>query len=152
MGHSTLITDYFGYGTAADRPASLNIPSGCLGFYYATDVGQVYAWDGAWQAWAPPPQSFAGSLTAAGTTQGSAAVLAADVNLFTTVAAGTGAVLTAGPAGTWQKVLNRGAAALLVYPPSGGAIDAEAANAPVTIPAGGGATFWQNTTTQWYSE
>ncbi|WP_342627203.1 hypothetical protein AAC691_13005 [Nguyenibacter vanlangensis] len=43
-------------------------------------------------------------------------------------------------------------AALLVYPPSGGAIDAGTANAPVTILAGGGATFWKNTTTQWYSE
>ncbi|GBQ90402.1 hypothetical protein AA13595_2883 [Gluconacetobacter johannae DSM 13595] len=152
MGHSTLITDYFGYGAAAARPATPNIPSGCLGFYYATDIGQVYAWDGAWQAWAPSAQSFAGGLAAAGTTQGSAAALVANVNLFTTVAAGGGAVLTAGAVGTWRKVLNRGAAALLVYPPAGGGIDAMAADAPVTILAGGVATFWQNSSTQWYSE
>ncbi|ACI52309.1 conserved hypothetical protein [Gluconacetobacter diazotrophicus PA1 5] len=152
MGNSTLITDYLGYGPAAGRPAAPAVPAGCLGLYYAADIGQVYVWDGAWQAWAPPGQSFAGSLAGAGTSQGTAAALAADVNLFTTVAAGSGAVLSAGAAGTWQKVLNRGAASLLVYPPPGGAIDAGAADAPATILAGGGATFWQNSATQWYSE
>ncbi|MBB2200707.1 hypothetical protein [Gluconacetobacter tumulisoli] len=152
MGNSTLITDYFGYGVLANRPVAPGLPAGCLGFYYATDVGQVYAWDGAWQAWAPPGQSFAGSLAATGTTQGSALVLAADVNLFTTVAAGSGAVLAAGGVGAWRKVLNRGAAPLLVYPPSGGAIDALAADVPAAIVAGGAAVFWQNNATQWYSE
>jgi hypothetical protein len=152
MGNSTLITDYFGYGPVANRSASPPIPAGCLGVYYATDLGQVYVWDGAWQAWAPPAQSFAGSLTGAGSTQGAAAVLAADVNLFTTVAVGTGAVLTDGAVGTWLKVLNRGASPLLVYPPAGGAIDAGALNAPVTVVVGGGAIFWRNSSTQWYSE
>lgn len=152
MGNSTLITDYLGYGTLADRPAAPALPAGCLGLYYATDTGQVLVWSGVWQPWAPPALSFSGGLVAAGSGQGSAAALPSDVNLFTTVAAGTGAVLTTGRAGAWCKVLNRGGAALLVYPPAGAVIDALAAGAAVTIVPGGGATFWQNSTTQWYSE
>ncbi|MBB2205619.1 hypothetical protein [Gluconacetobacter takamatsuzukensis] len=152
MGNSTLITDYLGYGTVAARPAEPNLPAGCLGVYYATDTGQIQVWNGAWQQWAPSAISFAGGLAAAGNGQGTATVVSSDVNLFTTVAAGTGAVLAAGPAGSWRKVLNRGAAALLVYPPPGAVIDALAAGAAVTIVPGGGATFWQNSATQWYSE
>ncbi|GBQ20523.1 hypothetical protein ACLRDC_10680 [Gluconacetobacter sacchari] len=152
MGNSTLITDYLGYGPIAARPAAPSLPAGCLGLYYATDTGQMQVWNGAWQPWTPAAASFAGSLAAAGDGQGTATAVASDVSLFTTVAAGSGAVLVAGPVGTGRRVLNRGVAALLVYPPAGGVIDALAAGAPAVIVPGGGATFWQNSATQWYSE
>lgn len=152
MGNSTLITDYLGYGTLAARPVAPNLPGGCLGVYYATDTGQIQVWNGAWQDWAPSAISFSGSLVAAGSGQGTATAVSSEVNLFTTVTAGTGAVLVAGLVGTWRKVLNRGGSALLVYPPVGGVIDGLTAGAPVAIVSGGGATFWQNSATQWYSE
>jgi hypothetical protein len=49
MSSSAKITDYLGSGTAASRPASLTLPSGAVGFYYATDTTVLSAWTGA--AW-----------------------------------------------------------------------------------------------------
>jgi len=46
---STLISDYFGCGTHAARPASLSLASGCCGLYYETDTNAVFAWNGS--AW-----------------------------------------------------------------------------------------------------
>lgn len=152
MGSSTLITDYLGYGTVAARPVAPSLPAGCLGVYYATDTGQIQVWDGAWREWAPSAVSFSGGLVAAGSGQGTATAVSSDVNLFTTVTSGTGAVLVAGLVGTWRKVLNRGGAVLLVYPPVGSAIDALAAGEAVAIVPGEGATFWQSSAMQWYSE
>lgn len=49
MTTSTLITDYLGRGTAASRPASVNVPSGGIAVYYATDTGDFSVWNGS--AW-----------------------------------------------------------------------------------------------------
>jgi len=84
--------------------------------------------------------SLAGSLTATGSTQGTALVLTARNNFVTTVAAGTGAIFIGGSGVTEQYVYNDGANALLVYPPSGASIQIgttlEAPNTPVSLPPG----------------
>lgn len=45
MSTSTLITDWMGSGTAADKPSSPPIASSGVAFYYATDTTTLYMWD-----------------------------------------------------------------------------------------------------------
>jgi hypothetical protein len=66
--------------------------------------------------------TVAAALTATGSTQTTALPLGADNNNFTTVAAGTGAILPAMNPGDDITVYNGGANALLIYPPVGGQI------------------------------
>jgi uncharacterized membrane protein YgdD (TMEM256/DUF423 family) len=85
------------------------------------------------------------SQTALGTNQATAFALTASQTEFTTVASGTGAILPAVGgrvnAGDLLAVYNKGANALLVYPPVGGAIMLSAANAGVSVPSGKSALF-----------
>lgn len=91
-----------------------------------------------------------GLRSAAGTTQGDAAVLREANTVFTTVAAGQGAVLPASlQVGDEYVVANFGANALLVYPPLGGQINALAVNAGLSVAVGAGARFKQMTATRW---
>jgi len=60
----------------------------------------------------------------AGTTNADATALSGDIVTLTTVAAGTGVIMPAMNQGDWVVVGNQGANALLVYPPSGGQINA----------------------------
>lgn len=92
--------------------------------------------------------TFAGGLTAAGTTQATAYQLTTQNAQFSTVASGTGAILTANAVGIGQTIINDGVNLLLVYPVSGQNFTGLAANIPVQIPPGGSATFWQVTSTQ----
>lgn len=92
-------------------------------------------------AWASNAAATNGTVqtgrTAAGSTQGTAYVITEDITEFTTVAIGTGAVLPADlAAGDELAVLNAGANALSLYPPTGGVLNAAAANAAVSVPAG----------------
>jgi hypothetical protein len=64
------------------------------------------------------------SQVASGTTNADATALAGDLVTLATVAAGTGVILPAMNQGDWVVVGNQGANALLVYPPSGGQINA----------------------------
>ena len=73
-------------------------------------------------------------ISAAGATQGTATALLSDVNNVTTVAAGSGVILTTTAVGSYITVLNSGANALLVYPPVGGTIDGQATNTPISVP------------------
>ena len=95
--------------------------------------------------------SYAASVSAAGTTQGTATALTASVNVVTTVAANAGVIL---PAGATQpvRVLNRGANALKVYPQTGAQIEAAGVNAAVIVPVGAGVTFLPVSSSQWYAE
>ena len=43
---STLITQYLGEGTAASRPATPSVATGCIAFYYATDTSTLSVWNG----------------------------------------------------------------------------------------------------------
>lgn len=78
------------------------------------------------------------NLTAVGATQGTALPLPTDFNVFTTTPVGTGAIL---PATGFQYqvtdtviVVNHGANALLVYPPTGGQVANGAVNAALSVP------------------
>ncbi len=91
------------------------------------------------------------SISAAGTTQGTAtAITTSEVNV-TTVAAGAGVILPSNNNGLRVQISNNGANSLLVYPDSGSTIDLLAANAAATIPAGQTATYTVFTNTHWYS-
>lgn len=85
-------------------------------------------------------------LSGAGTTQGTATSVTASVNYFSTVAAGSGAVLTTGP---YQTIYNAGVNSLKVYPPSGAKINQLATNAPILLSINTCATFYYLSATQW---
>lgn len=94
---------------------------------------------------------IAAGYVALGTVQGDALAITAGVSAFATVAAGTGAKLPAGVAGVQALVVNGGANALLVYPATGGQIDALGANVAFSVGAGKAALFVPVSATQWYS-
>lgn len=96
-------------------------------------------------------QASATGLTATGTNQGNALALTSDINYFTTVASGTGAVLPTSAGGKTVYVINKGANALLLYPASSGTIDALSANTAISIPASTWVEFLGNDTTHWSS-
>lgn len=89
--------------------------------------------------------SNSSSLTATGSTQGTALLIPSDFNIFTTVAASTGAILpTTGPQCQQADsfiVVNHGANALSVYPPAGGKIANGTTNAALSVPASKTAWF-----------
>jgi hypothetical protein len=97
-----------------------------------------------------PPASISLAQTATGTNQGTAFALAADWTEFTTVAAGTGAILTA-TNGHSQVIANYGANDLLVYPASGAQINNLGTNAAYTLGAATSMTFRQFSATQVYT-
>jgi hypothetical protein len=74
-------------------------------------------------------------LTAAGSSQTDALALADDINEIITADSGTGVGLFAMQPGMLQIVFNGGSNALSVYPASGYAIDALAADAAYSLPA-----------------
>lgn len=95
--------------------------------------------------------SVALGLTASGTVQGDALILAAQWNEISTVAANTGALLDPLGPGLDNVVVNNGGNPLKVYPPVGGQIDALGANNPYTLAVTKVQQFRQFSATQWYS-
>jgi hypothetical protein len=82
-------------------------------------------------------------LVAAGTTQGNALdISATDINMFATVAAGTGARLASAEGQPLQAVFNGGANALLIYPFGTEFINALGASTAISLPAGKAVTFY----------
>lgn len=49
MTSSSLVTDYVGRGTHANRPATPNLSAGATGIYYETDTTNTFVWNGS--AW-----------------------------------------------------------------------------------------------------
>lgn len=72
-------------------------------------------------------------VSAAGTTQGTATVLVAQLNIVSTVAPGTGVVATA----AYTKIWNVGLNDLKVYPISGAQFNTEGTNVSMLVPVGG---------------
>ena len=98
------------------------------------------------------PQVQTQATIVAGTdAQGQGLITGDLVVVITTAAAPSGVTLPAATDGRWITVVNRGTNPINVYPASGAAIDAGAANAPVQIAVGAGATFSAKTTTAWES-
>lgn len=80
--------------------------------------------------------SLSASITAGGTNQSTATLLANANNVVTTVAAGSGVRLPATPtvsANDRLHVANHGANALAVYPPTGGKLSNNTANVPALV-------------------
>lgn len=90
--------------------------------------------------------SVATALTATGTTQETAYSMTSTLNVFTTVASNTGAVLTSGP---YQIVFNGGANPLKVYPPTGSKINNLPANTFTFLATNTACIFWYVSSTQW---
>lgn len=89
-------------------------------------------------------------LSGTGSSQFTAALLAAQTSIFTTVAPNTGCVLPV-PATGQFIVLNRGANNLLCYPGVGCQIENAGVNTAVELQSGtGSATFIAASATQWY--
>lgn len=80
------------------------------------------------------------SLTATGSTQGTALAIVAgmDLSIFTTVALNTGAIMPAAgiSPGEEYQIANHGANALSVYPALGGTMGTAATNAAYSLAAG----------------
>lgn len=84
----------------------------------------------------------ADGIVAAGSTQGTATQLSADVNVVTTTPASAGVLLAMNPApGDEVVVTNLGANSLSVYPATGGAIQSGATNAAFAVGAGKSCKF-----------
>jgi hypothetical protein len=82
------------------------------------------------------------SISAAGTTQGTATELTASDNEVTTAAAGAGVVLSASlAAGDTQTVFNAGANAVRAYPPTGFSINALPVNLHMLLATNTGCIF-----------
>jgi hypothetical protein len=88
--------------------------------------------------------SASNALTATGTTQADAYYMSYDINVFTTVAASTGAVLPVSNQGDTIVVVNNGANTLSVYPPTGGSVANQSTNTAYSLPAGCTAEFLCN--------
>lgn len=88
------------------------------------------------------------SVSAAGTVQGDATALTAQINVVTTVASGAGVILpTHGP--IWIR--NAGANALKIWPPVGDAINALGTNNAATLAVGGSVMLDTADEAQWYT-
>ena len=89
-------------------------------------------------------------LTATGTTQADAYAMNFGKCAFSTVAAGTGAILSSNAGdGDSQLVFNGGANPLKVYPPSGAQINQLGTNAPALLPVQTPCEFHRLSTTLW---
>lgn len=74
------------------------------------------------------------TVTAAGTTQGTATAIGADLNVVTTATAAQGVILYAGVPGDDQWVHNAVvSASIVVYPPTGSKINQIATNGGMTL-------------------
>jgi hypothetical protein len=94
------------------------------------------------------------SITAAGTTQGTATQLASSINVVTTVPASSGVKLPTAEAGMRIIVRNSTSTALNVYPNTGAAIEPALANAPYTLNATTSMEFFCSTgggSGQWFT-
>lgn len=96
-------------------------------------------------------RSVSTGISAAGSTQGTAAGLLKEFNQVTSVSAGQGVKLPTAVAGMAIVVTNTSANSLLVYPDTGAIINTLAANAALTQTAGATIQYVAMTGTQWYT-
>lgn len=91
----------------------------------------------------------AATVSAAGTTQGTATALTASKNLISTVASGAGVKLPLAEIGDDILIYNGGANALKVYPPTSGRINSSDANEAVTLATETTLILWRLSSTRW---
>lgn len=92
-----------------------------------------------------------GSVAAAGSTQGTAALLLYSVNVVSGADGTKGVILDANKEGDIIFVQNAAASNLKIYPQSGGAIDALGTNNPYTLAGNAKIIFW-SVATGWFSQ
>lgn len=115
----------------------MSYPSRCLGTGMAAALTEAVCGD------------IQDNVTAAGTTQGTAILVTGAHVIVTTTALNTGVILPPAEPGAEVTVKNLGANALNVYPATGGAINALAANAAFSVAAGGQARFLGRNSLNW---
>lgn len=94
---------------------------------------------------------IATSLVSTGTTQLTALPIPAVTNVFSTVAAGTGTILSTAAIIAIYRVTNAGGNDLLVYPPVGANFSGYSANAPIALSPNQTADFMtQNAASLWF--
>jgi len=142
-------------GLHSVRPSSGSVGSGFEGSqWYDLDEGRMViaaggARGGAWLD-ALSRQDPVTGVSAAGTGQSDATLLAYAHNTISTVAAGAGVKLPVITfPGEEMTVFNDGANNLLVYPSTGAQINALGANNPFTLPTGQAITFRTSSSTLW---
>lgn len=92
------------------------------------------------------------TLAATGNSQGTAAPITAETTYVTAADGTTAVVLPTAVAGRRVVVINTSAAAVLpIYPATGAAINALAANSAITCPLAGVIEFFATSATQWYA-
>jgi hypothetical protein len=91
------------------------------------------------------------AVAAAGSTQGNAAALAEGINVVSAADGTKGVILPTAVAGMVIIVKNTAAGALKIYPATGGAINAVAANSAYSITNLTSSLLVASSTTQWYS-
>jgi len=96
-------------------------------------------------------RSVGTSLSAAGSVQGDATLLAKDINVVSTVSAGQGVRLPTAIAGMVIIVNNTSATSLNVYPSTGATINSLGTNAAYTHVATASLQYYAISATQWYT-
>ena len=96
-------------------------------------------------------RSVTTGISAAGLTQGTATAITKEINIVATVSSGQGVVLPTATAGMVIVITNTSANSLNVYPASGGAINALAADAAFSQASKATIQFIAPTSTQWYT-
>lgn len=91
------------------------------------------------------------AVAATGSTQGDAAALAEGINVVSAADGTKGVILPTAVAGMVIIVKNTAAGALKIYPATGGAINAVAANGAYSITNLTSSLLVASSTTQWYS-
>lgn len=89
------------------------------------------------------------AITAAGTTQGTATALTADVNIVTTATTAQGVILYNGVITDSQEIFNNTSVDIRVYPPTGGNFNQLAANAGFVLAPYTAVICKKMTSTQW---
>lgn len=91
----------------------------------------------------------ASSVSAAGTTQGTATALTNSVNYISTVGASSGVQIPNADIGDDIEIYNAGANALTIYPPTSGTINQVAANGGVSLGTNSMMRLRKVTATKW---
>lgn len=89
------------------------------------------------------------TITAAGTTQGTAASLSTSNNFISTAASGSGVILPAAQQGDWIVLYNGGANAVIVYPNVGAKINSLTTNGGAALGTNTACIYFCFSATQW---
>lgn len=89
------------------------------------------------------------TVSAAGTTQGTATTLTASNSYISTAAANSGVILNSDEISSEFDIFNGGANAVKIYPPTGGNINQLSANTATTLPQYSAVKIKRWSSTQW---